>query len=849
MFNFVRSRQLIGTDGKILTMMDRASTQAVSHGDYVEVILPLPLHATFTYRVPLELRERIGVGFRVIVPFGRKKFHTAIVVGLSAVPPEGVEVKDVAMVLDEYPVVRHPQLKLWEWIADYYLSAVGDVYKAAVPAGLKIESETFVEINPDYDFAELPVADSREAEVCQLLDHEGALSVSAIAAKMERKEGLPTLVNRLIERGVLIVSEKLVERYRVKRASYVAVNVTHEELPDAFALVKGARKQEALLLAMLELSGFQRGEAAEVSREALLERAKVSSAILSAVEKKGILRIYKKEIDRFRFSGKASGRLPRLSEPQGAALDSLHKSWLAKDVTLLHGVTSSGKTELYIHLIDFVLNRGDQVLFLVPEIALTTQLTRRLQEVFGHKVVIYHSKFSDNERVDIWKKLLRNPEPVVVIGARSSVFLPFSHLGLVIVDEEHESSYKQYDPAPRYNARDVAIVLARMHGAKTVLGSATPSVETYSKALAGKFGLVKLDVRYHAVKLPEIRVVDMTHARNCGSVAGAFALDTERLLRESLGRGSQVILFQNRRGYAPLARCRQCAWVPRCSQCDVALTYHSHLRQLQCHYCGAVYPLPAVCPQCKEPAIEILGYGTERIEEEVAARFPGEKMLRMDLDTTRNKDSYEHIIDEFSAGKARILVGTQMVTKGLDFGGVETVAVLNADAIINFPDFRSTERAFNMLEQVAGRAGRRNGSEGLVLIQSYQPSHPVLRFVAKHDYEGYYAREIAERERYFYPPFSRIIYMFVKHRDLSRLKIIADAYASRLRALLGNRVYGPEEPAVGRVQGLYIRKIMLKVEINASMAKVKELLRDTYIAMHELPQMKGTVVYYDVDPY
>ena len=348
---------------------------------------------------------------------------------------------------------------------------------------------------------------------------------------------------------------------------------------------------------------------------------------------------------------------------------------------------------------------------------------------------------------------------MVVIGARSSVFLPFSHLGLVIVDEEHESSYKQYDPAPRYNARDAAIVLAGMHGAKTLLGSATPSVETYSKALSGKFGLVRLSVRYQDVQLPEIRVIDMAHARKAGMLSGTFAADTERPIRESLARGAQVILFQNRRGYAPLARCKQCAWVPRCSQCDVALTYHSHLRQLQCHYCGAVYPLPSVCPQCKEPAIEIIGYGTERVEEEVAARFPGEKMLRMDLDTTRNKDSYEHIIDEFSAGKARILVGTQMVTKGLDFGGVDTVAVLNADSIINFPDFRSGERAFNMLEQVSGRAGRRSGSKGLVLIQTYQPSHPVLRFVVKHDYEGYYEREIAERERYFYPPFSRIVYM------------------------------------------------------------------------------------------
>jgi len=817
--------------------------------DFVEVVLPLPLHATFTYRVPAELQGRIGVGFRVVVPFGRKKFYTAIVVGIPNLPPKGLEVKDVALVLDEYPVVRHPQLKLWQWIADYYLSAVGDVYKAALPAGLKIESETFVEVNPDYDFAENPLLDAKEAEVVQLLDHDGALAVGAIEAKLANGRETAQLVNRMVERGALIVSEKLVERYRVKHETYVAIDMPREELPAAFEAVKNARKQETLLLTMLEMSGFMRGIANEVNKSALLEKVGVSPSILSALEKKGIVRIYKKEISRFKFCGDSSGKLPKLSEPQAQALDDIHKSWLGKDVTLLHGVTSSGKTEIYIHLINFVLSRGDQALFLVPEIALTTQLTHRLQEVFGERVVIYHSKFSDNERVDIWKKLLHDNKPVVVVGARSAVFLPFARLGLVIVDEEHEASYKQYDPAPRYNGRDVAMVLAQMHGAKTLLGSATPAVETYHKAKTGKFGLVELTVRYGDVRLPEIRLVDMKRARQAGELNGTFAADTERSVRESVARGAQVILFQNRRGYAPLARCKQCAWTPRCEQCDVSLTYHSHLHQLQCHYCGAVYPLPKVCPECKEPAIEILGYGTERVEEEVAARFGGVKTLRMDLDTTRNKDSYARIIDDFSQGKAQILIGTQMVTKGLDFGGVETVVVLNADAVINFPDFRASERAFNMLEQVAGRAGRRSGANGVVMVQTWQPGHPVLRHVLNHDYAGYFTREIAEREKCFYPPFTRVVYMYVKHRDPARLRFVADTYASRLRALLGNRVFGPVEPAVARVQGLYIRKIMLKVEVNASMSKVKELLRQTYLDMHELPQMKGTVVYYDVDPY
>lgn len=817
-------------------------------GELIEVVLPLPLQATFTYRLPRELKGSVGIGFRVIVPFGRKKFYTGIVVGLPLKEPEGMEIKEVAMVVDSYPIVRHPQTKLWEWMADYYLCAMGDVYKAAVPAGLKIESETFVELNPDYDLTEEPPVDQREASIVQLLDHEKQMTIVEIVKKIDQR-GTTAVVNRMIECGVLIIAEKLVERYRTKKEAYVALaDTSREGIASAFAAVKGAKKQETLLLALTELSGIQRGEGKEVSRASLLERAQVSPAILSAVAKKGVVNVYSKEVNRFRFEGTPMGKLPRLTEKQSDALDEIHKTWLTKDVTLLHGVTSSGKTEIYIHLINFVLNRGDQVLYLVPEIALTTQLTRRLQEVFGDRVLIYHSKFSDNERVDIWKRLLNTSSPTVVLGVRSSVFLPFSKLGLVIVDEEHESSFKQYDPAPRYNGRDVAMVLARMHGAKVLLGSATPAIETYNKAITGKFGLVTLSARYRDVKLPEIRIVDMQQARRAKETNGTFALQTIKLARETLRKGAQVILFQNRRGYAPMARCKACAWVPRCEHCDVSLTYHRNLRQLQCHYCGAVYSLPNVCPQCKEPAIEIIGYGTERVEDEVAALFPEAKSLRMDLDSTRNKDAYEKIIDDFCDKKAQILVGTQMVTKGLDFGGVEMVGVLNADAVLNFPDFRSGERAFNMLEQVAGRAGRRDDSEGMVVVQTAMPAHPILRYVTGHDYLGYFNREIKERERYFYPPFCRVIYIYIKHRDSARLRHVADIYAERLRSLLGRRVYGPEEPAVSRIQGLYIRKIMLKIENNASITKVKELLRSVYIEMHSLPDMKGTIVYYDVDP-
>lgn len=819
-----------------------------SRSEYVEVLVPLPLHAVFTYRLPSHLIGNVGVGHRVIVPFGTKKFYTAIVTGFANLPPANMEVKEVALLLDNAPVLRHPQLKLWSWIADYYLAAVGDVYKAALPAGLKIESETFVEVNPDYNIAENAPITERETEIYQLLSHEGAMTTGAIANKLKHR-GAASTVNAMVDRGILIVAEKLNERYRPRYEQLVEACFDTASLSDAFAAVKGAPKQEKLLLAFLELGGLQQGKNIPVKREQLLERAAVLPSILTAVTGKGLLKLTKREVNRFKFSGTPSGQLPRLSEAQMDALDAIHLSWKEKDITLLHGVTSSGKTEIYIHLINFVLNRGDQVLMLVPEIALTTQLTRRLQKVFGNAVVIYHSKFTDSERVDIWKRLLHSNEPLVIIGARSAVFLPFAHLGLVIVDEEHESSYKQFDPAPRYNGRDVAMVLAKMHGAKTLLGSATPSVETYYKAATGKFGLVSLTTRYGNVALPRIEVMDMNRMRREKSINGTFATDTLRLAHEVLDRGSQIILFQNRRGYAPLARCRQCAWVPRCEHCDVALTYHSHLRQLQCHYCGAVYPLPKVCPQCHEPAIEIIGYGTERVEEEVEANFKGKRILRMDLDSTRSKDAYANIIDDFSEGKAQILVGTQMVTKGLDFAGVEMVGILNADSLINMPDFRASERAFNMLEQVSGRSGRRENQQGVVVIQSYQPSHPIISFVRQHDFQGFFNYEIEQRKAFAYPPFSRIIYIYLKHRDIAALKSITGIYADYLRKLFGTRVFGPEEPLVGRIQGLFIRKIMLKVEVNASMAKVKELLRQAIVDLSGIKEMRSAQVYYDVDPF
>ncbi len=820
---------------------------------YVEVVLPLPLNATFTYRVPEHLQLKLTPGFRVIVPFGRKRYYTGIVVGVGVETPTDFEVKDVLMALDPEPILRHPQLNFWRWIADYYMSSLGDVYKAAIPAGLKIESETFVELNPDLEPSDMAVdLTEREEFVLSFISKKGQLPVSHITKETELRN-VEATVSRLLDRGLVVVSEKMVERYRPhkeKRVRLLLDSTDADARRSAFDTVKGSPKQEQMLLTLVQLIDTQRrqGETLDVSREVLLERSQCSSTILQALAKKRLAEGFTREVNRFACDQVADITLPALSEAQTVALNGIHDSFKEHAVTLLHGVTSSGKTEIYTHLIDFVLRQGNQVLMLVPEIALTTQLTRRLQRVFGKRVIIYHSKFSDNERVDIWRRLLNTTEPCVVLGARSALFLPFARLGLVIVDEEHESSYKQYEPAPRYNGRDCAIMLAQMHGAKALLGSATPSIESYYKTQTGKWGIVELTERFGDAVLPEIEIVDMQRVRKQRTAAGAFSPSMVSQVKQAIERGKQAILFHNRRGYAPMVRCRQCAWVPKCANCDVSLTVHRHHNALVCHYCGAVYGIPTQCPQCHEHDIDTLGYGTERIEEEVDQLFGGTRMLRMDLDTTRNKDSYERIIDDFSSHKADLLVGTQMVTKGLDFGDVEVVGVVNADQVIHYPDFRSTERAFNMLAQVSGRAGRRGDSPGKVIVQTSDTSHPVICHLAAHDYQGYYHDELQERQTYMYPPFTKLIFIYLRHRDAAMVERLAVDHANHLRTLLGNRVFGPEEPSISRVQQLYIRKIMIKIENGVSPSRVKAALGSARHQLLSTPASRGLLIHYDVDP-
>lgn len=819
---------------------------------YAEVLLPLPLTGFFTYKVPDMMAEAIRPGCRVVVPFGRTKFYTGIVAGLTPRRPEGFETKEISQLLDSEPIVHHPQMKFWEWIADYYLCSQGEVFRAAVPAGLKLESETVVEVNPDFEEDPGDRLGERDLLVMNAVRRVPKKATLAAVARETGFRNTSAIVARLVERDALMVSENLVERYKTRKIEMVEMAIERGDsaaLHAAFDSVKGAPKQEKALLTLIELSGFMRqgSDLCEVTRADLLDRSGVTSPIIIALENKGIVRRRKKEVSRFAQVSKATMPMPELTDAQREARDAIIKSWGEKDITLLHGVTSSGKTEVYISLIDRMLRSGRQVLYLVPEIALTTQLTTRLQRVFGPKVIIYHSRFSDSERVELWRRLLTTHEPLVVLGARSALFMPFASLGLIIVDEEHESSFKQQDPAPRYNARDAAMVLAGMHGAKTLLGSATPAVDTYYKALTGRFGLVSLTERYGGSELPRVEIVDMAKARKKREVSGAFSLQLRRLINDAASADRQTILFLNRRGFAPMARCKMCGYVPKCENCDVSLTYHHGIDRLVCHYCGTPYDLPRVCPACREPGLEIIGYGTERIEEEIAASFPAIPVARLDRDTTRNKDDYERIIDEFSAGKDKMLVGTQMVTKGLDFGRVSVVGVINADATINQPDFRSAERAFNMLEQVAGRAGRR-GDDGVVAIQTYTPSHPLFGFLVRHDYVGFYNHEIEERRLYNYPPFTRIINIYLKHREQGRLHVLAGAYGRRLRELFGNRVFGPEEPHVARIKQMHIMRIMIKIETEASMKKVKHILRETYLEMDAARALNGAQVYYDVDP-
>ena len=746
---------------------------------FADIILPLPLDGVFTYSVPQSLEGQVIRGVRVLVPLGRNKTYVGIISEVHDKKPEGYQTKDILQVLDSCPILLDAQLHLWQWIADYYMAPIGEVFKAAFPAGLKAEdgyrprTETYIELS---------------------------------------------------------------QKFRNEAAIHVALN-----------MLQRASKQLTAFIDYLALSGWDKNEPQEITRDELLNQGH-SLPTLAALVKRGLLQTYEREVGRLNLGGEPCfENIKPLSQIQQDAFNKIQFSFLKKNVTLLHGVTSSGKTEIYIHLIRQTLEQKKQVLYLLPEIALTVQMMERLQRVFGNRLGIYHSKYSDAERVEIWQKQLSTHPYDVILGARSAVFLPFQNLGLVIVDEEHETSYKQQDPMPRYHARSAAIMLAQMFGAKTLLGTATPSLETYHNAKTGKFGIVELFQRYQGIELPEIQIVDIKDLQHRKMMNGPFSPILLSKVREALERGEQVILFQNRRGYAPVVECKQCGWVPHCQHCDVSLTFHRHLNQLSCHYCGYTYQVPTECPNCGCIHLQTRGYGTEKIEAEVHDIFPEARIARMDLDTTRSRQAYERIIGDFSSGRTNLLIGTQMISKGLDFDKVSVVGILNADSMLNYPDFRAYEHAFMMMSQVGGRAGRR-GKRGLVILQTKSPDLPLIQQVVHNDYAAFYRLLIAERQQFKYPPFYRLIYVFLKHRDDRTVETASIEMVSRLRQWFGARALGPDKPSVSKVKSLSIRKLVLKFEPGINMSEVRKYLALAQQQMLQDKRYSSLQIYFDVDP-
>ena len=755
---------------------------------FVDVILPVPLDGLFTYSVPQPWGEQVKIGVRVLVPFGRSKTYVGIVAKTHKGPlPTGFQIKDILQVLDTSPILLDSQLRLWQWIADYYMSPIGEVYKAALPSGLKAEdgykpkTETYIRLTPQFR-------------------NEQALHIA-----IDILQRAPKQQKAFIDFLNLINDEKII--------NYSLIELTRDEL-------------------------LNQGHSLQT---------------VTALVKRGLLETYEQEVGRLNHGGEPHlDKIKPLSPVQQDAYNQIQFSFLKKNVTLLHGVTSSGKTEIYIHLIRQALEQKQQVLYLLPEIALTVQIMERLQRVFGDRLGIYHSKYSDAERVEIWQKQLSGHPYDVILGARSAVFLPFQHLGLVIIDEEHETSYKQQDPAPRYHARSAAIMLAKMRNeelytCKVLLGTATPSLETYHNAKTGKYGLVELFQRYKGIELPEIQVVDIKDLQHRKMMNGPFSPLMLSKVREALERGEQAILFQNRRGYAPMIECKQCGWVPHCQHCDVSLTLHRSLNQLTCHYCGNTYQVPSECPNCGCTQLQTRGYGTEKIEAEVRDIFPEARIARMDLDTTRSRQAYERIINDFSAGRTNLLIGTQMISKGLDFDKVSVVGILNADNMLNYPDFRAYEQAFMMMAQVSGRAGRK-GKQGLVILQTKSPDLPLISQVVHNDYPAFYRGLIAERQQFRYPPYYRLVYVYLKHRQETVVVAAGVEMGALLRQWFSGRVLGPDKPGISKVKSLSIRKIVLKLEPSLNMAEVRRYLALAQQQIQQDKRYSTLQIHFDVDP-
>lgn len=813
---------------------------------FVDVILPIPLEKLFTYAITREEAGFLRPGMRVAVPFGKSKIYTALVHHIHTSPPLAYDPKEIHQILGEQPLVNDIQLKHWHWIAKYYMCTLGEVFRSAVPSAFLLESETLILKNDRVAVDEMKLKDD-EFLIYEALQHQSSLKVHEVSAIVERKNVLPIL-NRLIEKNVILLKEELYEQYKPKLVRFIKLADAHTSEKDLENLLQSltrAPKQSQVILSLFQLNASHK----KPIKVTELERASGSSrAVIKSLVEKGILEEYFIRTDRVTYDDEQNGHeVKNLNSYQVAALKAIEDSFENEKVTLLRGVTSSGKTEVYVKLIEQCISEGKQALYLLPEIALTTQLIGRLQDYFGAKVSVYHSKYSIQERVEVWNNVLENEQKAqVVIGARSALFLPFSHLGLIIVDEEHESSFKQFDPAPRYHARDAAIVLGNFHKASVLLGSATPSIESFHNVQKGKYGYAEITRRYGNVVMPDIELVDIKEQTRKRRMKGHFSERLMEEITETLDEGQQVILFQNRRGYAPIVECTTCGHSPQCPNCDVSLTYHQFRKQLRCHYCGYHMALQESCQACGSPTLDTKGFGTEQVEQEIGQLFPGAKVGRMDLDTTRGKHGYEKIITAFEQQELDILVGTQMLTKGLDFRNVNLVGIMNADSLLNFPDYRAHERAFQLLTQVAGRAGRTK-KRGKVIVQSYNPYHQILKQVSTHAYDEMFKEQLYEREQYKYPPINRIIKITLKHKEYNKLNEAAEWFSKSLRNVFGGSVLGPEYPPVARIRNQYLKNTIVKINQDQSLPKTKDSIRRIEKSFKSISFYRSVRVIYNVD--
>jgi primosomal protein N' (replication factor Y) len=814
---------------------------------FIDVILPIPIEKSFTYSITKSEANFLHIGMRVAVPFGKSKIYTAIVHSIHDQEPLIYEAKDIHQILDEIPVVTSNQIKHWEWISSYYMCTLGEVMRAALPSAFILESETVISRNNEITLNDEDLKDD-EFLVYEALHHQTSLKIQDVMGILDKKNVFP-VIKRLLERDAISVQEEVYEKYKPKLVRFVKLNsayTSQEKLQELMADLSNAPKQRDVIMTLFSISAKTKKP---IKFSDLSEESDASSAILKTLIDKGILEEYHIQKDRVEYSGDDNEDSKHLNVHQEKALEEIKASFKTQNVTLLHGVTSSGKTEVYVKLIEEVIAKGKQVLYLLPEIALTTQLVTRLQIYFGEKVSVFHSKYSSHERVEVWYNVLNNePKAQIILGARSSIFLPFHNLGLIIVDEEHESSFKQFDPAPRYHARDAAIVLASLFNSKTLLGSATPSLESYYNAKQNKYGLVEINYRYNDVMMPEIELVDLADKYKRKRMKGHFSDRMQEEMTEALQAGHQIILFQNRRGFSPIVECNTCGHSPQCPNCDVSLTYHQYRNQLRCHYCGYNTTMLQNCQACGSNELDSKGFGTEQIEEEVKVLFPDHKVARMDLDTTRGKYGYEKIITSFEQQEVDILVGTQMLTKGLDFRNVKLVGIMNADNMLNFPDFRAHERSFQLMLQVSGRAGRTD-QRGKVLIQTYNPYHRILQQVSINNYADMYKEQMEERHNYKYPPIFRLVKITLKHKDYNKVSVGADWFAKSLRQTFKSNVLGPEFPPVSRIRNQYLINILVKIPPQQSLPKTKEVIHKINNRFMSVKDFRPIRVIINVDNY